>query len=847
MKKLLIFILVLIPFISNAQTNEVFSVRASAGMLSFEECMNLRLENRSEEAVPSLLKLKEQYENDSPFNEKYYYRVVFSLHDYYISTGDYRSSHKLLNYAIGIYNTRSSIPNSEYTRALWLCCGQLYGMLKDYDQALSYLHEALIMFDDVNDKGESYMVALMNIAMAYEAKQDFLSAKLYMDEAIDVFETIHGNLFDITDEEIFIIVSNYGMIFYRVKNYDMAEKCFLYVIDNCKRTEMSHDAYFLACNNLASMYMQQGRYREGITLLEGIQSLNRDRNYQYFQNLAIGYFYLKEYDKAIHYLNELNQCSFESVGTIFNYFSRTERENYWSQLSWERISINNLIAYHSNLPTALTIAYDNLLLCKNLLYNTYRIAEHYVRSRERSYYEDLVNLQQQLAYKSNTPQQRDSLYIKLREKERILYSSIPNFSTLLREKSTTWKDVRTSLDNDEIAIEYCDVLADDLQHCYGAFVIRKDFDYPILVSLEEVDSVEDLCNGVESDPLKINEFYLSNKSVTLYNMLWSKLMPYMDGVKKVYYSPTGYLANINFDVLRDENGLMLNERFAMHRVSSTANILDIKTSDTVSYHSSFLYGNIKYDETEEEMASASTSYQTFAGIVIDDKLALRSESERGKWGPIPYTKTEIDIVDSLLSIQNIEVNVYEGNLANEESFKALSGNSPDILHLATHGFVIDTPLKAEGNKFVASTNIYSQKESYMMWAGLMLAGGNNIWQGKFNLTNVEDGVLTADEISRLDLSNTKLVVLSACETARGKVDPIDGVYGLQRAFKMAGVQTIVMSLWKVGDESTAMLMTRFYTYLTSGIEKHQALWKAMMDVREKYKDPYYWAGFIMLD
>ena len=202
---------------------------------------------------------------------------------------------------------------------------------------------------------------------------------------------------------------------------------------------------------------------------------------------------------------------------------------------------------------------------------------------------------------------------------------------------------------------------------------------------------------------------------------------------------------------------------------------------------------------------------------------------------------------SLLSSKEIKGYVCEENTANEESFKNLNGKSPDILHMATHGFVIDTPKKAEGNKFVASTNVYSQKDSYMMWAGLMLAGGNNIWQGKFDLTNVEDGILTADEISRLDLSNTKLVVLSACETARGKVDPVDGVYGLQRALKMAGAQTIVMSLWKVQDETTSILMTQFYSYLVNGTERHQALWNAMMDVRRQYKDPYYWAAFVILD
>lgn len=134
-----------------------------------------------------------------------------------------------------------------------------------------------------------------------------------------------------------------------------------------------------------------------------------------------------------------------------------------------------------------------------------------------------------------------------------------------------------------------------------------------------------------------------------------------------------------------------------------------------------------------------------------------------------------------------------------------------------------------------------------MWAGLMLAGGNNKWLGKFDLTNVEDGILTADEISQMDLSDTKLVVLSACETAKGKMDPVDGIYGLQRAFKIAGVRTIIMSLWKVQDEATYDLMTHFYTYLSNGIERHEALWKAMMIIKEKYKDPYYWASFIMLD
>ena len=551
----------------------------------------------------------------------------------------------------------------------------------------------------------------------------------------------------------------------------------------------------------------------------------------------------------------MNNSSLYGIDAIFSNFTGLERENYWQIVSKELIFTNNLIAYHTDASDAISMAYNNTIFCKTLLANSSNIFDKFAMQSSNSdirvLYSKYTDLKNRLAYKTNSESKRDSLIWEITNSERTLLSSMGNLGKQLLDMARTWQDVKASLADGEIAIEYC--YAPRMEHYpevqpyYGAFVIRKDFEYPVLVSLENVDSVEAVFDNIESDELLINNLYASNKSITLHNMLWNKILPYMSGVRKVYYSPTGYLNNINFEVLRDETGVMLNEKYTMCRVSSTANISDVKASEGVSYQSSALYGNIKYDESMDAMAEASSAYNEYSGTEIGSELALRSENERGKWGPIPSTKKEIESIYKLLNEKGISVSVFDSIAANEESFKNLHGRAPDILHLATHGFVIDTPQKAEGNKFVATTNIYSQKDSYLMWAGLMLAGGNNIWQGRFNLTNVEDGILTADEISRLDLSNTKLVVLSACETARGKVDPVDGVYGLQRAFKLAGVQTIVMSLWKVQDDATAMLMTQFYKYLTDGMEKHQALWNAMMDVRKKYKDPYYWAGFVMLD
>lgn len=837
-----------------AQTNLHSSSDVGKAPLTLE-WMKQNKCDRLEDAIPFLLKQKEKEEKEYPFKEEDYYNIVLPLYYCYMQIGDITSAQKLLSSAMAVHNQRSSQPNSEYTRGLWLCMGELEFSLKNFGQALAYFNQAQCMYEEANDFGEAYIRMLMNMALSYQANGDILSAKIYIDEAKEQFEHQYGSIFSISNEDHFKVLLNYGKVCDAVGHCNEAEKCFKYIVNHCKKNALTQETYIIAYNNLAALYMKQGRWAEGAKLLEGLEGNNNEMNYLFAQNMAICQLYLRNYPKSISSLREMNDCSLQNIDAIFSNFTGLERENYWQIVSKELIFTNNLIAYHTDASDAISMAYNNTIFCKTLLANSSNIFDKFAMQSSNSdirvLYSKYKELKNRLAYKTNSASVRDSLIWDITDIERTLLSSMGNLGKQLRDMARTWQDVKASLNDDEIAIEFCYAPRmehyPDVQPYYGAFVMRKDFDHPVLVSLENVDSVEAVFDDIESDEMFINDLYTSNKSITLHKMLWSKILPYMNGVKKVYYSPTGYLSNINFEVLRNEAGVMLNERYTMCRVSSTANISDVKTSERATYLSSALYGNIKYDESMDAMAEASSAYDEYSGTEIGAELALRSENERGKWGPIPSTKKEIEDIRRLLMGKGITVTVFDSIAANEESFKSLHRRSPDILHIATHGFVIDTPQKAEGNKFVATTNIYSQKDSYLMWAGLMLAGGNNIWQGKFNLTNVEDGILTADEISRLDLSNTKLVVLSACETARGKVDPVDGVYGLQRAFKLAGVQTIVMSLWKVQDDATAMLMTQFYKYLTDGVERHQALWNAMMDVRKKYKDPYYWAGFVMLD
>ena len=144
-------------------------------------------------------------------------------------------------------------------------------------------------------------------------------------------------------------------------------------------------------------------------------------------------------------------------------------------------------------------------------------------------------------------------------------------------------------------------------------------------------------------------------------------------------------------------------------------------------------------------------------------------------------------------------------------------------------------------------NSYTQKDYSLFFSGLLFAGANNAWTGQELSYGVEDGILTTDEISRINLEGNKIVVLSACDTGLGDIDKVDGIFGLQRGFKKAGASTILMSLWKVPDEETCILMKHFYQNLLLGKSAHQSLTQAQMHLIRMNKPPYYWAGFILLD
>jgi CHAT domain-containing protein len=307
----------------------------------------------------------------------------------------------------------------------------------------------------------------------------------------------------------------------------------------------------------------------------------------------------------------------------------------------------------------------------------------------------------------------------------------------------------------------------------------------------------------------------------LYNLIWQPLEKELTGVKRIFYSPSGALHKISFDAILVDASRRLFDQYEMKLVSSTREIKRLKTEKAeFPQGSAVLYGGIDYGK-------------------------IRG----GVWNYLPGSKIEMEQISTILKKHNIDYKTFIGTDAIEESFKNLSGQHTTQIVISTHGFFLDDIKQNNNEEIVRRLGGGSQKslENPLLRSGLVLAGGNAGWVGQPKIEGIEDGILTAYEISKLNLLNTNLVVLSACQTGLGEVKNSEGVFGLQRAFKLAGVESLIMSLWQVNDKVTQIITSTFYEKWLDGKTKQEAFRIAQNTVRKEFPSPYYWAAFVIMD
>lgn len=463
-----------------------------------------------------------------------------------------------------------------------------------------------------------------------------------------------------------------------------------------------------------------------------------------------------------------------------------------------------------------SLAYDCVLLKKAILLSTSTgIKDIVYQSNDKSLKEVYEALQEKInEYDSGTIEQYEREILK---KSRTL----SDFSNGLR---INWKDVRNSLKDNEVALEFL-VVSTNVGKGYGVLALRNNWDCPKYMSLDLVESA-------------IETFGFERMSNIWYLLL---IEGYIKEGDTVFMSGAGVFQTRYFEHLEMDPGVYFSDICNVIRVTSTREIVRLRSPHLPIDGSIVLFGGLDYDDNNiDDGGSTSSDIQIFRGE--------GDERYRAGFEKLIYSKKEVDDIYDMAKSCKLNCREYSGRNGTEREVRNISGEKLRVLHFATHGLYYP-----ESHPYVVSDSPYKQlfnNNDCLNRSFLVMSGGNALPQHKNVTDSNNDGLLTASEISKINLHNVDLVVLSACQSAKGDISN-EGVLGLQYGFKKAGVNSILMCLDNTDDKAAQILMVEFYKNYLSGKSKQESLRNAQKYLRTteggKYSAPKFWAPFILLD
>ncbi len=714
-----------------------------------------------------------------------------------------------------------------------------------------------ILKETVGEKHNDYASALGNLASLYKSTGKLKEAETLQLEALRIRKEVLG----VEHPEYAASLNGLSATYMLMRNYAAAESLQLEAIQIRKKVlGVNHPDYATSLNNLAELYYAMGNNKaseppqaEALKIYKTVLGEKHPLYIRTLNNYAGLFLAMQDYSNAEPLFLAGIKALEENIFQNFSFLSEKEKELYFKThaKSFSRFYAFSLCRKKEN-PNITEATYNTLLTNKGLLLKSSTGMRTAILGSNDTVlifkYKQWVMLREEISKINSTEvskrkkdphvleQQANSL-----EKDLVKRSSqMKEFQNL---QNITWKEVQKNLKKGEAAVEFIDFFKgrsnDSVIYC--ALLIKPESKYPEMIELfEEHELRKILGNKPETNFSYVSGVYGNRKkpNTKLYELIWKPMEKNLKGVKTIYYSPSGLLHKISFASLGDGKDHFLCDSYYLNLESSSGKITLSENFGSPDQTSAIIFGDIKYDTP----------------VSLKDTTALIT------WTYLDGTKTESEHIAAIFKEKNLNYNYLAGSNANEEAFKIKSPNN-NIIHIATHGFFFPDPdlitnaekkdstnsetwMFRSGNKTQGVTNFILNKNP-LMRSGLVFAGANEVWiNAKSNAK--EDGVLTAQEVANIDLRKTNLVVLSACETGLGDIKGTEGVYGLQRAFKMAGVKYLIMSLWQVPDAETVEFMTLFYSKLTQNKDVKKSFSETQKLMRKKY-DPFYWAAFALIE
>lgn len=600
--------------------------------------------------------------------------------------------------------------------------------------------------------------------------------------------------------------------------------------------------------NLGVLYRLKGKHKtalnyfnEGLSIAQTIGASNEKRNA--LEGLVHTHILTKNFGEAERRIIEIIDMRLFDIDVNFEILPEQQKELYLNSMTPDFMNLYAIadLRKFSN-PSIVETAYNNTLKLKGLLLKSSTALRDAIfnsnDSELKEKYSLWIKLKTQISQNYATGLETDSLENQANEVEQYLIKHSTHFQEQEKNNIENWKDVQQKLNTDEAAIEFIHFQSEfgnnesPLQ--YAALIVTSDCQFPAMIDLCKSTDLDSILGSSQPNNLKyINQIYGTKISpqIKLHDLIWKPLASTLKNVKTIYFAPTGILHKIAFGALRNENNKYLCSQYKLIQVSSTSQINKTKEFELNANSTASLFGGVKYNSDKTDQ-------------VI--------------WNYLPGTLIEIDSINSILK-NHINLNYFSKEFASEDNFKNHASNS-NFIHIASHGFFYPDPSIVQKQTYSEENNdnldFRGGSSSYGIWnfvnnknplmrSGIAFSGANDMWNRDI-FAEGEDGVLTAQEVTTLNLRNTDLVVLSACETGLGDIRGNEGVYGLQRAFKMAGVKFLIMSLWQVPDQETSEFMILFYSKLIAQKDIRSAFSDTQKEMSQKY-DPYYWAAFVLIE
>ncbi|WP_258100003.1 CHAT domain-containing protein [Marinoscillum pacificum] len=743
----------------------------------------------------------------------YYGSDAYSLAVNYVEAGKYKEAEQKFTEAAAIFKDILG-EESIYSARVLEHLTELYTKTRQLDKAIESGKKAIAIIEKVSTDPQQIAIAYYYLGDAYFAEGEIEEAASYHKKALEIREKGLGK---------------------------------------------SHSDYAQSTNKMAILNWNK-------KLLDDAKKLYQETFDNYFAQINTIFPILSEEEKAKFYYNKLRP-TFEQYNSFIVETSIEEKELIGEMYNYQLATKGLILSATNKVRESIMSSGNEQLIVQ---------------------YEEWVEQKEKLAKLFSTSDMPveirnvkiDSLTKLADDLERALSKESADFKQTFANRDLKWQDIQAKLKPGEAAVEVvrfrdftpdsAGVFTDEVY--YAALIVTSETkDYPDLVLMRNGKMMETryLSNYRNAIKYKIDEDFS-------YKLFWKPIANRLEGVKKVYFSPDGVFNQISIYTLRNSaTGNFTLDELEIHVMTNTKDLVAFNGSSNPG-NKSYLFGYPNYnmgaiDQKREDGGSTDASKITQAAKE-DRSVRGASRGVRGSRGGddnieslsrggaiprglrgnllrymrsnqmlalLPGTKREVNLIDSLYNHKALPATTYLSNDALEDSIKKL--DNPRTLHIATHGFFLENDHDDE------QTDEYVQNP--LLRSGLILAGANSfISEGQISnqIRHDEDGILTAYEAMNLKLDGTELVVLSACETGLGEVKNGEGVYGLQRAFQVAGADAIIMSMWTVDDDATQELMTIFYEEWLSGKNKQDAFITAQKRLKDKWKSPYYWGAFVMI-